>query len=79
MSAMFSSTSPSAEASCSRMPSSSAFSSILFSFCCLISSAFCSSRSGRSFATVSASSWSSRPSSVTVKLMSVVSACTSGG
>mmetsp|Transcript_48040 Transcript_48040/g.115455 ORF Transcript_48040/g.115455 Transcript_48040/m.115455 type:complete len:214 (-) Transcript_48040:97-738(-) len=79
MSSRFSSTSPSALASCERIPVSSSCILILFSFCCRMSSAFCSSRSGRSLATVSASSWSSRPSSVTAKLMRVVSACISGG
>ena len=79
MSSMFSVTSPSASASACRMPSSSVFILILFSLFDEMISAFCSSRSGRSFETVSASSWSSRPSSVTMKLISVVSACTSGG
>ena len=39
---------------------------------------FCSSRSGLSVATTSASSWSSRPSRVTVKLMRQACACISG-
>ena len=68
MSAMFSVTSPSALASCSRMPSSSSVSLILKLFCCWMSSSFCAARSGRSSSTTFARSWSSRPSSVTMKL-----------
>ena len=70
--------SPSAAASrCSRS-SSSSFILILKPFWSEMSLALEFSRSGRSLRTTSASSWSSSPSSVTEKLMSVVSACTSG-
>mmetsp|Transcript_20358 Transcript_20358/g.49200 ORF Transcript_20358/g.49200 Transcript_20358/m.49200 type:complete len:394 (-) Transcript_20358:7072-8253(-) len=71
--------SPWASASLRRRSSSSCFSLTVNSFCCLMSTVFSSSRSGRSFVTTLARSWSSRPSSVTMKLMSVHSACTSGG
>mmetsp|Transcript_17557 Transcript_17557/g.54679 ORF Transcript_17557/g.54679 Transcript_17557/m.54679 type:complete len:231 (+) Transcript_17557:2832-3524(+) len=79
MSVMFSSTSPSAPASCTRMESSRSRILSLYEVCSWMSTCFCSSRSGRSLLTASARSWSSRPSCVTVKLTRVVSACTSGG
>ena len=70
--------SPCAAASLARMPSSSALICTLNALLCLISAVFCDDRSGRSRPTVSASSCSSRPASVTVKFTSAVSACTSG-
>mmetsp|Transcript_29036 Transcript_29036/g.94621 ORF Transcript_29036/g.94621 Transcript_29036/m.94621 type:complete len:303 (-) Transcript_29036:156-1064(-) len=71
-------TSPSAEASLNRIWSSSSLILTLNWFCCRISSVLRCARSGRSRSTVSASSWSSRPSSVTEKFTSVHSAWISG-
>ena len=71
--------SPSASASFAKSVSSSSLSLMVNSLFCTMSAVLVSSRSGRSLFTTSASSWSSRPSCVTVKLMSVVSAWISGG
>mmetsp|Transcript_2470 Transcript_2470/g.8781 ORF Transcript_2470/g.8781 Transcript_2470/m.8781 type:complete len:280 (-) Transcript_2470:4584-5423(-) len=71
--------SPSALASLNRSVSSSSLSLMVNSLFCTMRFVLVSSRSGRSLFTTSASSWSSRPASVTVKLMSVVSAWISGG
>jgi hypothetical protein len=71
----FSVRSPCAALSFSSSPSSSCFSLITNSLFCAIRCPFASSRSARSRFTTSASSWSSSPPSVTVKLIRVVSAC----
>ena len=63
-----------ASASCWRRPSSSLLRVILNWFCWAMSSSFLAARSGLSILTTRVNSWSSRPCSVTVKLISVHSA-----